>query len=91
MIKTENDLNQRLNQLNQSHIFCDPQTFYKFREIFSQTEQSTLTVLTTSTLPDLPQDAFQISLDHKSYDLILDHCVRLAELDFYDLDLNLQS
>lgn len=27
----------------------------------------------------------------ENYDMILDHCVNLAEMDFYDVDLNIQS
>lgn len=91
IIKAEHDLNQRVDQLNQSHIFCDSITYNKFREIFVKNEHSTLTILSDSFLPDLPKDVFQILNNRNSYDQILDHCVHLAELDFYDLDLKPQT
>jgi hypothetical protein len=30
-----------------------------------------------------------LNIPHEIYDKILDHCVKLAEVDFYDLDLNI--
>lgn len=32
-----------------------------------------------------------LNIPHETYDKILDHCVELAEMDFYDVDLNIQS
>ena len=32
-----------------------------------------------------------LKIPDETYDKILDHCVKLAEIDFYDLDLNIQS
>ncbi len=91
MIKAENDLKQHVDRLNQSHIFCDSITYNKYREILNKTKLSTLTIMSDSFLPDLPKDLFQILTNRKTNDQILDHCVQLAELDFYDLDLKPQS
>jgi len=32
-----------------------------------------------------------LNIPLETYDRILDHCVKLAEVDFYDVDLNIQS
>jgi hypothetical protein len=32
-----------------------------------------------------------LRIPHKTYDQLLNHCIKLAEMDFYDLDLNIQS
>lgn len=32
-----------------------------------------------------------LKIPAKTYDKILDHCVKLAEIDFYEVDLNIQS
>lgn len=113
-----------LTKLNQSHIVCDATTYQELQPLLSQTENSTLTVLTDSQLVNLPQKTFQVVMNHKvfslsyslhqaylklrnintpsaaevglnipakTYDKILDHMVKLAEMDFYDVDLNIQS
>jgi hypothetical protein len=117
----EGYLKAMITQLNQSHIMCDAITYQELRPLLEQAKNSTITVLTDSLLGNLPDQTFQISMNHKAfspryslhqaylklrhintpsasevglnippqiYDLILDHCVKLAEADFYDLDLN---
>ena len=117
----EGYLKAMINKLNQSHIMCDATTYQELRPLLEQTKNSTITVLTDSLLVNLPEQTFQILMNHKvfspsyslhqaylkfrhinspsasevglnippqTYDQILDHCVKLAEADFYDLDLN---
>lgn len=123
-IQREGYLHAMIAKLNQSHIMCDATTYQELRQVLNQTKNSTLTVLTDSVLVNLPEQTFQIIMNHKvfspsyrlhqaylkfrqihtpsasevgldipiaTYDQILDHCVKLAEADFYDLDLKTES